>query len=199
MRNVTGPVLVTLDPVVPPQWDVCLDIEAQHGASWGSTYDARIFMGMAIGLPDGTTDYLPPGSGAMEMKGFVDRYLPRGATVLAHNGKYDLPGINGECMRLGLPKLPILALIDTCNHLGKHGQMFSKSLANLAGHFGIEAKGGVSRYEWEQLYRTVYNEHDPKWIALKEYNELDVQVTIQLEAAERAAGWLPNTTVKWSP
>ena len=178
---------------------LALDIEAQHGATWG-TYDGRIFFGMAAKFEDSDQmRYLRPLAGDHEMMSFLeDTLLQPGIIVLAHNAKYDLPGIQGEMLRLNLGPLPPLRVIDTCNHIPKNGGMFSKSLANLAQHFGIAQKGSISRHDWEYLYRHVNLWTDPAWDQLREYNENDVEVVLQLRQAEEEAGWLGAPRL-WRP
>ena len=164
---------------------LALDIEAQHGATWG-TYDGRMFFGMAARFEDeDTMFYLNPLAKFDHWAWFLgNTLLQPNIIVLAHNAKYDLPGIQGEMLRLNLGPLPPLRVIDTCNHIPKNGGMFSKSLANLAQHFGIAQKGSISRHDWEYLYRHVNLWSDPAWDQLREYNENDVEVVLQLRQAE---------------
>lgn len=172
-----------------------LDIEAAHGASWNSTFDAKMFFGAAMRFQDETEQrYLKPGAGKLAFSRWIKPLYERDIIVVAHNGGYDLGGLNGESLRLGLGSLPPLLLSDTCKQIAKRGNMFSASLENMCQHYGIAAKGSMSRYGWEQAYRG-----DPEWLErVRVYNEQDVDCVLALRRAMLEAGDLlsPKT---WRP
>jgi len=175
-----------------------LDIEAAHGSSWNSTFDAKMFFGAAMRWDDEQWQnggYLPPGASDVDFANWVAPLYTPNVLIVAHNGGYDLGGINGESLRLGFGSLPALLLSDTCKHIPKRGNMWSASLQNMCERYGVAAKGGMSRHGWEQAYRG-----DPEWLALvRAYNENDVDCVLALRRAMLAAGdllapqvWRPN-------
>jgi hypothetical protein len=158
-----------------------LDIEAQHAATWGNQYDGRIFFGAALRFedePDGMS-YLRPHASADEMKLWIQPLYTPNVIVVAHNGTYDLTGLSGESVRLGLGPLPSVMLSDTLKHGPKVGQMFGRSLGNLCQMYGLIDKGSMSRYDWDAAYR------GEQWALDKcrEYNINDVDCVLELRKA----------------
>lgn len=182
-------------PATPDQRVLGLDIEAAHGASWGSTFDARIFFGAAMRWEDEDEQhYLKPYASRRAFELWVRPLYTPGVLVVAHNGSYDLGGLNGESIRLGLDSLPTLLLSDTCKHIPQRGNMWSASLQNMCQRYGVEEKGSMSRYGWEEAYRG-----NREWLArVREYNENDVDCVLALRLAMIEAGDLlaPRS---WSP
>lgn len=172
-----------------------LDIEAEHGASWDSAFDARIFFGASMRWDDETEHrYLPPHASRAAFARWVKPLYAPGVLVVAHNGEYDLGGLNGESIRLGLGSLPPLMLSDTCKHLPKRGNMWSASLENMCHHYGIQGKGSMPRHGWEEAYRG-----DKHWLEqVRLYNENDVDCVLALRRALIAAGVLRPPQI-WSP
>lgn len=172
-----------------------LDIEAMHGASWNSTFDAKMFFGAAMRFEDETDQrYLRPGAGRTAFARWIKPlYLPD-VIVVAHNASYDLGGLNGESLRLGLGILPPLLVSDPCKHTAKRGNMWSASLENMCQRYGVATKGSMSRHGWEAAYRG-----DPEWLErVRAYNENDVDCVLALRRAMLEAGDLraPKT---WRP
>lgn len=176
--------LVPLSPVQPRSYRILgLDIEAQHAATWGNQYDGRIFFGAALRFddePDGMS-YLRPHASADELKLWMKPLLEPNIIVVAHNGTYDLTGLNGESVRHGLGTLPPVMLSDTLKHGPKVGQMFGRSLGNLCQMYGLPDKGSMSRYDWDAAYRG----EDWALQKVREYNMNDVDCVLDLRRAMR--------------
>lgn len=172
-----------------------LDIEAQHGSSWGGTFDARIFFGAAMRWEDETEHhYLKPRARRAAFARWVKPLYTPNVLAVGHNIEYDLGGLNGEAIRLGLPPLPALLVSDTCKHIAKRGNMWSASLENMCQRYGVATKGAMSRHGWEMAYRG-----DPEWLArVRDYNERDVDCVLALRRAMLAAGDLRGPEV-WRP
>jgi hypothetical protein len=165
----------------PPSRVLGLDIEAQHAATWGNSYDGRIFFGAALCFedePDGMS-YLRPHASKDDFRRWVKPLYESSIIVVAHNGTYDLTGLNGESVRLGLGTLSPILLSDTLKHGPKVGMMFGRSLGNLCQMYGLPDKGSMSRFDWDAAYRG----EDWALQKCKEYNENDVDCVLALRQA----------------
>jgi hypothetical protein len=174
--------LVPLSPVRPRSYRYLgLDIEAQHASTWGNQYDGRIFFGAALRFedePDGMS-YLRPHADRDDFERWVKPLHEPNIIVVAHNGTYDLTGLSGESVRLGLGPLPAVLLSDTLKHGPKVGQMFGRSLGNLCQMYGLIDKGSMSRFDWDAAYR------GEEWALekVREYNINDVDCVLELRKA----------------
>lgn len=112
--------------------------------------------------------------------------------VTGHNIlRFDLPVLNAECMRVGLPQLdPVLAQ-DTIRLPKSKG--FKKGQDVLAGLLGVQAeKLPLNWWEWQQAYA------DPSHVSIRERVAGDVRQHMQLREAMRKRGWLMAPRL-WRP
>lgn len=111
--------------------------------------------------------------------------------VCCHNGsRFDLPVINGECMKLGLPTLPPLMVEDT---MKMPKARFKKGQDNVASALGVEAeKLPLHWAAWQAAYG------EPDLATVKERCAGDVRQHKQMREAMRKAGWLKPPRM-WRP
>lgn len=162
----------------PPRRILGLDIEARPGPWGGKDFTFRHMLSIATGFEGESVSYLAPGFLKYELERLIMPLREGNLLVVAHNGRYDLGGLNGMLVKLGLQPLPPQFLCDTFADVVKHGQMFSKSLANMCQRFGVPAKGHMSEVDWERVY-----EGDPEALKkLRIYNTGDVKSVLALRA-----------------
>jgi len=112
--------------------------------------------------------------------------------VTGHNLiRFDLPVLNADCMRLGLPPLSPIRVQDTMRILRSKG--FKKGQDNLAGLVKThDRKLAMDWQQWEDAYAT------PGWPVVMDRARSDVVMHKQLRLAMIERGWLkPPTT--WRP
>lgn len=170
------------------------DIESRPGPWGGGDFTFRHMLSIAGGYEGERVEYLAPGFTPGALADFVAP-LREGVLAVTHNGiRYDLPMLNGMMVKLGLDPLPPLLVCDTYSQLVKRGQAFSASLGNLASRFGIQSKGSMGEYAWEQVY-----EGNPEYLEkLRTYNINDVEVTFLLRQELIRRGLLKPARV-WKP
>jgi hypothetical protein len=157
----------------------CFDIESRPGPWGGGDFTFKHMLSIAGGYEGERVEYLAPGFTAGALDDFIAPLRSSGVLVVTHNGiRHDLPLLNGMMVKMGLDKLPPVLVSDTYAHLIKRGQAFSASLGNMAERFGIQDKGRMSEYAWEQVY-----EGNPEYLEkLRIYNIGDVTTTLELRA-----------------
>ncbi len=108
-----------------------------------------------------------------------------------HNGiKYDLPVLNGECMKLGLPTLGPKLAQDT---MRIPRARFKKGQDNMAHALGVkEEKLPLSWAEWAAAYA------EPDLATVKERCASDVLMHIQMRERMREEKWLKPPRL-WNP
>jgi hypothetical protein len=157
----------------------CFDIESRPGPWGGGDFTFKHMLSIAGGYEGERVEYLAPGFTAGALDDFISPLRSSGVLVVTHNGiRYDLPLLNGMLVKMGLASLRSVLVSDTYAHLIKRGQAFSASLGNMAERFGIQDKGRMSEYAWEQVY-----EGNPEYLEkLRIYNIGDVTTTLELRA-----------------
>lgn len=171
----------------------CFDVEARPGPWGGGDFTWKSMLSIAGSL-DGEVSYLGPGFKPKALERFV-RPIRDGALIVTHNGpKYDLPFLNGTLMKMGLRPLPPLLVSDTYAHVPRRGQAFSASLGNMARRFGVQAKGSMSEWDWEQ----VYSGDKAALERLRDYNIGDVLTTLELRDRLIGLGLL-GPAKRWKP
>lgn len=128
---------------------------------------------------------------------FVDWVAPlREPDIIfvAHNGRYDLDGISGELVRLGEAPLPPMLLSDTLKDGPRRGKMAYGTLAYMCKQYGVQVKGNMDQYDWQQAYRGS-RAHQAQ---VKAYNIGDVICVLQLRRAMLDAGHL-SVPKLWKP
>jgi hypothetical protein len=171
-----------------------IDIEARPGPWGGKDFTFRHMLSVAAGFEGKSVSYIAPGFLKYELERIIMPLREGNLLVVAHNAKYDLSGLNGMMMKMGLEPLPPQLVCDTCADVKKHGFMFSKSLGNMAQRFGVPSKGHMSEVDWEGVY-----ENDPEALEkLRIYNIGDVKTVLALRRVLLERGLLrpPRT---WRP
>lgn len=125
----------------------------------------------------------------------LDRFLKDYAQadmVTGHNLlRFDLPILNAECMRLGLPPLGPVRVEDTMRIRRSKG--FKKGQDNLAGLVQThERKLALDWQQWEDAYA------EPGWPTVMDRARSDVVMHKQLRLAMKERGWL-KPPVTWRP
>jgi len=112
--------------------------------------------------------------------------------VTGHNIlKFDLPVLNAECMRVGLPKLRGVYAQDTMRFPKSKG--FKKGMDNVAGLLGTEEhKHAMDWQQWEDAYA------EPGWPEVIERCTSDVRMHMQMREKMSDRGWLKGP-VYWKP
>jgi len=171
-----------------------LDIEARPGPWGGKDFTFRHMLSLALGYSGDAISYLAPGFLKYELERAIMPLREGNLLVVAHNARYDLNGLNGMMMKLGLQPLPPQLVCDTWADVMKHGFMFSKSLGNMAQRFGVPSKGHMSEVDWERVY-----EGDPEALEkLKLYNCGDVSTVLALRVVLLERGILKPPR-RWAP
>lgn len=120
------------------------------------------------------------------------RVLDEADLVTGHNLiRFDLPILNADCMRLGLPPLRAVRVQDTIRIIRTKG--FKKGLDNLAGLVEtFERKQSMDWQQWEDAYA------EPGWPTVVSRARSDVVMHKELREAMLARGWLRPSTL-WRP
>lgn len=105
--------------------------------------------------------------------------------------RFDLPLLNAECMKVGLPRLGAVLAQDTIR-VGK-AKGFKKGMDNIAHVLGVEdEKLPLNWAEWQAAYG------EPDLATVKERCASDVLMHIKMRERMRKAGWLAPPRL-WSP
>jgi len=111
--------------------------------------------------------------------------------VTGHNIiRYDLPVLNGECMKVGLPVLKPTMAQDT---MKIPRARFKKGMDNVSHSLGVrEEKLPLSWAEWAAAYA------EPGLETVKERCASDVLMHVQMRERMREEGWLRSPRL-WKP
>jgi DNA polymerase elongation subunit (family B) len=109
--------------------------------------------------------------------------------LTGHNiGRFDLPIVNAECMRLGLEPVRSARIEDTMRLVRSKG--FKKGQDNLAVLYDVnEKKLSLSWQEWQDAY------DEDGWGLIRRRCESDVISHKQVRAALLAAGYLKEKRI----
>lgn len=128
---------------------------------------------------------------AKMLKPFLEEIV-KATMVTGHNIlRHDLPLLNTECMRLGLPKLSAVRAQDTIRVVKTKG--FKKGQDNLARllHAPTE-KYAMDWQQWDDAY------DEPGWPTVIHRATSDVLMHKQMRATMIERGWL-KPPVTWNP
>lgn len=144
-----------------------------------------------------TVEALPPGLfyDLAARREFIRPLVERVAEadiVTGHNLlRFDLPVLNAECLRVGLPPLPAVAVQDTIRLPRSKG--FKKGQDNLGHVLGLrEEKLPLSWAEWAAAYA------EPDLVTVKERCASDVRMHLRMREAMLERGWL-RAPRAWRP
>ena len=174
-----------------------VDIESKRkGSDWSSgSYSFRDLICADLRFSDETLHHFLPFDFSVEQ---LDRWaaplrLPN-LIIVAHNGRYDLRGINATLVGFGLEPLVPNLLCDTLKDGPKGDGWIRRDLGSMAVRYGIKAKGSISSAEWDLAHAG-----DRAVRALvKTYNQNDVDVVLDLQAVMAKRGHLAAPKV-WRP
>lgn len=168
---------------------VGIDIESKRkGSDWGSgSYNFRDMICADLRFADESTHRFLPFDFTIEQ---LDRWAaPLRAPdllVVAHNGYYDLRGINATLVGRGLEPLAENLLCDTLKDGPRGDGWIRRDLGSMSVRYGIPAKGSIDQATWELSYAG-----DRRARALvKTYNLNDVDVVLALQAVMVKRGHL---------
>ena len=174
-----------------------LDIESKRkGSDWGSgTYQFRDLICADMRFDDEKTHrFLPFDFTPQQLDVWADPLRSPGLLLVAHNGRYDLNGINATLIGLGLLPLSPNLLSDTLKDGPKGDGWIRRDLGSMAARYGIRAKGSIDQAEWEAAYagdRTMRAK-------VMNYNMTDVDCVLELRVAMLRRGHLRPPRV-WRP
>lgn len=176
---------------------VGLDVESKRkGSDWGQgPFHFRDLICADLRFADETTHHFLPFD-------FIKEQLDRWAeplrspnlVIVAHNGRYDMNGVNATLIGFGLAPLVQNVLCDTLKDGPKGDGWIRRDLGSMAVRYGIKAKGSVDQSTWDLAHAG-----DRAARALvKIYNQNDVDVVLALQAVMARRSLLARPKV-WRP
>lgn len=161
---------------------VGIDIESKRkGSDWSSgSYSFRDLICADLRFAVETVHHFLPFDFTVEQ---LDRWAEPlrspGLVIVAHNGRYDLRGVNATLVGFKLRPLVANVLCDTLKDGPKGDGWIRRDLGSMAVRYGVPAKGSIDSATWDLAYAG-----DRKARALvKTYNQNDVDVVLALQAA----------------
>ena len=176
---------------------VGIDIESKRkGSDWGSgSYHFRDLICADLRFADEPAHhFLPFDFSAEQLDRWAQPLRLAGLLIVAHNGVYDLRGVNATLVGLGLAPLSPNLLCDTLKHGPKGDGWIRRDLGSMAVRYGVPAKGSIDQATWDLAHAG-----DRRARALvKTYNQNDVDVVLQLQAVMTRRGHLAAPKA-WRP
>lgn len=182
---------------LPPIRVVGLDIESKRkGSDWGSgNFQFRDLICADMRFSDEKTHrFLPFDFSPEQLDKWAEPLRQPGLLLVAHNGRYDLNGINASLIGLGLRPLHPNLLSDTLKDGPRGDGWIRRDLGSMCVRYGISAKGSIDQAEWEAAYagdKTVR-------ARVRAYNQTDVDCVLELREAMLKRGHLSPPRV-WRP
>lgn len=176
---------------------VGVDIESKRkGSDWGSgPYNFRDLICADLRFADESTHrFLPLDFTLKQLDHWVKPLRAPGLLVIAHNGKYDLRGINATLVGFGLEPLSENRLCDTLKDGPKGDGWIRRDLGSMAIRYGIKAKGSIDQATWDLAHA---GDRDARAL-VESYNKNDVDVVLALQAAMVKRDHLGAPTL-WRP
>lgn len=175
---------------------VGLDIESKRkGSDWSTgPYSFRDLICADMRFADETTHrFLPFDFTRDQLDEWAAPLRQPNLVIVAHNGRYDLRGVNATLVGLKLEPLVPNVLCDTLKDGPKGDGWIRRDLGSMALRYGIKAKGSVDPAVWDLAHAG-----DRKARAfVKAYNQNDVDVVLALQKAMARRGLLAPST--WRP
>ena len=175
---------------------VGLDVESKRkGSDWGSQFSFRDLICADMRFTDERVHrFLPFDFTKEQLDKWAEPLRQEGLLLVAHNGRYDMRGINATLVGYGLKPISPNVLSDTLKDGPKGDGWIRRDLGSMCQRYGIKAKGSIDQATWDLAYAG-----DRKARALvKAYNINDVDVVLALQAVMAKRGHLsaPKT---WRP
>ena len=161
---------------------VGIDIESKRkGSDWSSgNYNFRDLICADLRFADETKHrFLPFDFSTQELNRWARPLRSPGLLVVAHNGKYDLRGVNATLIGFGLEPLSENRLCDTLKDGPKGDGWIRRDLGSMAVRYGIKAKGSIDQATWDLAYA---GDRAARRL-VEAYNKNDVDVVLDLQAA----------------
>ena len=176
---------------------VGLDIESKRrGSDWGSgPFHFRELLCADMRFADERVHrFLPFDFTRDQLDRWAEPLRQPGLVLIAHNGRYDLRGVNATLIGKGLAPLVPNILCDTLKDGPRGDGWIRRDLGSMALRYGIRAKGSIDQAIWDKAHAG-----DRKARALvKAYNLNDVDVVLALQAVMAKRGHLERSRV-WRP
>lgn len=176
---------------------VGLDIESKRkGSDWGSgTFSFRDLICADYRFADESVHhFLPFDFTTGQLDKWAEPFRSGGLLIVAHNGRYDMTGVNATLVERGLRPLAANVLSDTMRDSPKLSGWGRRDLGSMALRYKIQAKGSVGNGLWDLAHNG--NKSAQQFVKL--YNQQDVDVVLQLQAKMARLGHLGRPTV-WHP
>lgn len=176
---------------------VGLDIESKRkGSDWGTgAFHFRDLICADIRFSDSKTHrFLPFDFTTDQLDQWAQPLRSEGLLLVAHNGRYDLNGVNATLVGRGLAPLAPNILSDTLQDGPSGDGWIRRDLGSMALRYGISAKGSIDQATWDLAHAG-----DRAARALvKAYNCNDVDVVLELQAKMAQLGHLGRPKM-WTP
>lgn len=176
---------------------VGLDVESKRkGSDWGTgPYSFRDLICADMRFADEKTHrFLPFDFSISQLDRWAEPLRSPDLVLVAHNGRYDLYGVNATLIGRGLAPLSPNVLCDTLKDGPRGDGWIRRDLGSMAVRYGIRAKGSIDQAVWDLAHAG-----DRAARALvKAYNQNDVDVVLELQAAMAKRGDLGPPKV-WDP
>lgn len=176
---------------------VGVDIESKRkGSDWGTgSYNFRDLICADLRFADESRHrFLPFDFTTAELDHWAAPLRKPDLLVVAHNGKYDLRGVNATLVGRGLEPLSPNLLCDTLKDGPRGDGWIRRDLGSMAVRYGVPAKGSIDSATWD----LAHNGDRAARALVKTYNLNDVDVVLKLQAAMAKRGHLSAPSV-WRP
>jgi hypothetical protein len=176
---------------------VGIDIESKRkGSDWGSgSYSFRDLICADMRFADEPLHrFLPFNFTVKQLDRWVQPLRRPGLLLVAHNGRYDLRGINATLIGFGLQPLHENLLCDTLKDGPKGDGWIRRDLGSMSVRYGIPAKGSIDQATWDLAHA---GDRDARAL-VEAYNKNDVDVVLALQVAMVGRGHL-STPRLWTP
>jgi len=182
---------------VRPLRIIGIDIESKRkGSDWSAgSYHFRDLICADLRFADETTHhFLPFDFTVAQLDRWAEPLRSPGLVLVAHNGRYDMRGINATLVGYGLAPLVPNILCDTLKDGPKGDGWIRRDLGSMALRYGIKAKGSIDQATWD----LAHNGDRAARALVKIYNCQDVDVVLELQAAMAKRGHLGRARM-WKP
>lgn len=176
---------------------VGVDIESRRkGSDWGGpSFQFRDLICADLRFADEARHrFLPFDFTKEQLDRWADPLRQPGLLLVAHNGRYDMNGINATLIGYGLEPLHPNVLCDTLKDSPKGDGWIRRDLGSMALRYGIRAKGSIDQAIWDKAHAG--DRHARALV--RAYCILDVDVVLELQKVMARRGHLkaPKT---WRP
>lgn len=176
---------------------VGLDIESKRkGSDWSSgAYQFRDLICADLRFADESRHrFLPFDFTVDQLDRWSEPLRADNLLIVAHNGRYDMNGVNATLVGFGLRPLSQNRLCDTLKDGPKGDGWIRRDLGSMAMRYGIQAKGSIDQATWDLAYagdRTAR-------ALVAAYNKNDVDVVLALQRKMTRADHLALPRM-WQP